>query len=273
MQFLDEQHWQITLPLAEAAAAAALNYSFILRNPDGSHSTDWGNDRCLVPAKFNADEVLVLESWNHPGYFANAFYTGPFKKVLLPENLKEIPAAKCASATHTFRVKAPLLARNQTLCLLGEGPVLGGWQTTQPIRLGRAAGDDYFSVQLDLRNQPIPFAYKYGVFDAEKNSFVRYEDGANRVLNAAAAPGLHVVVNDGFVDLPADAWRGSGVAVPVFSLRSESSFGVGEFLDLKPLADWGRNAGLKLIQLLPINDTSATGTWKDSFPYAAISAF
>ena len=61
--------------------------------------------------------------------------------------------------------------------------------------------------------------------------------------------------------------------MPVFSLRSENSFGVGEFADLKPLADWGKQAGLKLIQLLPINDTSATHTWKDSYPYAAISAF
>jgi 4-alpha-glucanotransferase len=45
------------------------------------------------------------------------------------------------------------------------------------------------------------------------------------------------------------------------------------FADLKPLADWGKKVGLKLIQLLPVNDTSATHTWQDSYPYAAISAF
>ena len=73
--------------------------------------------------------------------------------------------------------------------------------------------------------------------------------------------------------LPVGHWRGAGVAVPVFSLRSEKSFGIGEFADLKPLADWGRAVALKLIQLLPINDTSASGTWHDSYPYAAISAF
>ena len=126
---------------------------------------------------------------------------------------------------------------------------------------------------LDLRGQPFPFAYKYGIFDVEKNAFVRYEDGANRILQDGIAPDKHTVVNDGFVVLPANHWRGAGVAVPVFSLRSEKSFGVGEFADLKPLADWGKKAGLKLIQLLPINDTSATHTWKDSYPYAAISAF
>ncbi|MFN0034982.1 MAG: 4-alpha-glucanotransferase, partial [Saprospiraceae bacterium] len=63
------------------------------------------------------------------------------------------------------------------------------------------------------------------------------------------------------------------MAIPVFSLRSQKSWGVGEFADLPLLADWAKSVGLKLIQLLPINDTSATHTWKDSYPYASISAF
>jgi 4-alpha-glucanotransferase len=93
------------------------------------------------------------------------------------------------------------------------------------------------------------------------------------MLSDAVAPGKHTIVNDGFVRLPADTWKGAGVAIPVFSLRSENSFGVGEFTDLKLLADWAKRAGLKLIQILPINDTIATHTWVDSYPYAAISAF
>ena len=59
----------------------------------------------------------------------------------------------------------------------------------------------------------------------------------------------------------------------MFSLRSQASFGVGEFSDLKLLVDWCRAAGLRLIQILPVNDTSATHTAADSYPYAAISAF
>ena len=63
----------------------------------------------------------------------------------------------------------------------------------------------------------------------------------------------------------------SGVAVPVFSLRSEESCGIGEFLDLKKLADWCVMTGLKLIQILPINDTTTDGGWGDSYPYKSIS--
>ena len=63
------------------------------------------------------------------------------------------------------------------------------------------------------------------------------------------------------------------MAIPVFGLRTENSLGVGEFADLKRLVDWCHQVGLKLIQILPVNDSIATHTWMDSYPYAAISAF
>ena len=49
--------------------------------------------------------------------------------------------------------------------------------------------------------------------------------------------------------------------------------GVGEFADLKLMVDWAVKAGMKMIQILPVNDTVATNTWTDSYPYAAISVF
>ena len=63
----------------------------------------------------------------------------------------------------------------------------------------------------------------------------------------------------------------AGVAVPVFSLKSNDSFGIGEFNDLKHLADWCQKVGLKIIQILPINDTHTDGSWNNSYPYKAIS--
>lgn len=263
--------WQVTLPLAEADVRQPLNYSYMLRQPDGAQSTDWGRSRTFTPADFGGGDLLVVDVWNHAGFMENVFYTEPFKKVLLAKQFTGVTVPVPEKPTHTFRVQAPLLARGQTLCLLGEGAALKHWNTQSPVLLGRQPGVDYFSVQIDLRGQSLPLAYKYGVFDVEAQKFVRYENGANRVLHNGGTG--HTLVNDGFAQLPADPWRGAGVAVPVFALRSGNSFGTGEFADLKPLADWGRRTGLKLIQLLPVNDTSGTGTWKDSYPYAAISAF
>jgi len=60
----------------------------------------------------------------------------------------------------------------------------------------------------------------------------------------------------------------TGVVVPLFSLRSKESIGIGEFLDLIPFAQWAKNCGLDLIQLLPVNDTG-----EESSPYSARTAF
>ena len=68
-------------------------------------------------------------------------------------------------------------------------------------------------------------------------------------------------------------WKGAGTAIPVFSLRSEAGFGIGEFHDLKLLADWAAATGQKIIQILPVNDTTMTKTKADSYPYNANSSF
>ncbi|MCG6552987.1 MAG: 4-alpha-glucanotransferase [Candidatus Magnetominusculus sp. LBB02] len=60
----------------------------------------------------------------------------------------------------------------------------------------------------------------------------------------------------------------TGVAVPVFSIRTEEGCGIGEFLDLIKMGSWCKKTGIDVIQILPVNDTGA-----DSSPYNAISAF
>lgn len=59
-----------------------------------------------------------------------------------------------------------------------------------------------------------------------------------------------------------------GIALPIFSLLSEKSCGIGEYLNLIPLIEWCRTTGLNVIQLLPINDTG-----NDSGPYSSLTAF
>lgn len=60
----------------------------------------------------------------------------------------------------------------------------------------------------------------------------------------------------------------SGVAVPIFSIYSGSSAGIGEFCDLKKLARWCNDCGFSIIQLLPMNDLGG-----DFSPYNSLSSF
>ncbi|MCC5832463.1 MAG: 4-alpha-glucanotransferase [Chlamydiales bacterium] len=58
-----------------------------------------------------------------------------------------------------------------------------------------------------------------------------------------------------------------GICLPLFSLLSERSCGIGEFLDLIPIIEWCNEIGMDVIQLLPLNDIGL-GT----SPYNALSA-
>lgn len=272
LQYVSHEFWHGVLEIPDSTAPnTGIVYNYILRNPNGTLIYDWGSDRIINPASFSVPEVLIIDSWNDAGFVENAFYTEPFKDILLRENFTVLPNISPSKVTHIFKAKAPLLAKGETLCLLGNASELAQWNSASPILMSRAAGNNFFNVDLDLSNQPSPFEYKYGVYDTQNRTFKGYEQGNNRILSDT--PVGQIMVNDGFARLPAAPWNGAGIAIPVFSLRSETSFGVGEFTDLRFLVDWCQRVGLKLIQILPINDTTATHTWLDSYPYSSISAF
>lgn len=274
LEYLDAEFWQVTISFPRKnVPKVGVNYNYALRQPDGTTITDWGKDHLLGAELFNEERVLIIDSWNAPASTENAFYTEPFKQVLLRANQTEFLQPSPAQFTHTFKVKAPLLARGQTLALLGSADMLGSWDTTKPLLLTRVPGENCLIACVNLDGAAFPIEYKYGVFDTEQNVFVAHESGSNRRLDDAPIANECVIVDDGFAALPANTWRGAGVAIPVFSLRTEKSFGIGEFSDLKPLADWCAKTGLQLIQILPVNDTTSTHTQADSYPYSAISAF
>lgn len=276
LQYLNEETWAASADIdAASVPEQGIQYNYILKNQDGSVMYDWGNDKKLMPGLFKYEEVLIADSWNFAGYYDNAFYTEPFQNVLLKNNHTEVKIKEPRKFTHQFRIKAPLLKKGETICLLGSAAETGKWTAETPVLLSRKTGEDFHSVSLDLTKVDFPLIYKYGVYDTISEKFLRYEDGKNRILFQAhaAAKNKISIVNDGFIILPDNTWKGAGVSIPVFSLRSKNSWGVGEFADIKLLVDWAKKTGLQLIQILPVNDTNATGTWSDSYPYAAISAF
>lgn len=208
-------------------------------------------------------ELTVRDIWIWPGMVENAWLTAPFSKVFFKQPVTALPEP----ALYTFRVHAPLL--KGTVYLIGNIPQLGEWDTAQAIPLTNTAEGDFITVADIPRG--VLIEYKYG--KREGDQFI-YEEGENRVLFTGEF-NIHgrTIIHDGFARFHVTPWRGAGVAVPVFSLRSERGLGIGEFADLKLLADWAAATGQRLLQLLPVNDTTVNYSWTDSYPYAAISAF
>ena len=111
LQYLNPELWQATIHLpAGTAPDARISYHYLLRNADGSVVEDWDNKR-ITPASFRQDEVLMVDAWNRADFFENTFYTEPFRQVLLKANHTEVRVSASERPTHTFKVKAPLLAR------------------------------------------------------------------------------------------------------------------------------------------------------------------
>ncbi len=270
MQYFNNEFWHTAVDIPNAKDADAISYKYILRIADGAEVVEWGDDRIVETNGLKAKEIILTDTWSHAGNPGNSFFTQPFQEVLL----KKTAGAKGKHPkiyTHELRVKAPLLGENEVICVTGSGNLLGEWQTAQPVTAIR--NGNWWEIRLNLGKEKFPLAYKYGVYNTETNVFLRFEDGDNRLLQQEASKNSLAVMHDGFVQLPVTRWRGAGVAIPVFSLRSKNGFGTGEFTDIKLMVDWAQQAGLRLLQLLPINDTTATHSSADSYPYAAVSAF
>ena len=181
--------------------------------------------------------------------------------------------------TIIFRVSAPQLIKGQSLAIVGSHPALGDWNAARYLRMEYLGQHDWMlSVNVDA--VLLPLEYKYVVIDDATNSLVAWEEGDNRTTDGLLPPDVSAVP-DGTVlvaygenlRIKEKTWRVAGVVVPVFSLRSDCSYGVGDFGDLKRLVDWAVLTGMKVIQILPVNDTTVSHSWSDSYPYNIVSAF
>jgi 4-alpha-glucanotransferase len=268
MQYVNQEFWHLVLELDDKKAT--LQYRYELQRREQLPVDDWEWARAIDLAQHPKGDVLLVDTWSDGSAYEHAFATQPFRDIFFKKT-DTTTVKQPAKFTHEFRAKAPLLRTGERLCLLGSGHGLHDWSGSQPLLMNREG--DWWVGRTDLGSDDFPVAYKYGVWNDLEKRFVRFEGGDNRALYFASEKGQTVVVHDGFVRMPNDQFKGAGVAIPVFSLRSNQSYGTGEFTDLKLLADWASSVGMKMIQLLPVNDTSATGTFTDSYPYAAVSAF
>lgn len=273
MMFYNDQlwHYRLDLPENDSLNPESIQYKYLLKQDDGESILEWGDDRVIELSKITAEEIQTIDAWNHAGEFENVFYLAPFQDVLLPELKSSQKPQPYRGNTHVFKIKAPLLNKNELICITGSSTALGSWSSAAAVMMSKEG--NWWTLKINLSNEDFPITYKYGVYDSRQKQFVQYESGKNRVLFDSNGKKKVTILHDGFAYLPNNSWRGTGLAIPVFSLRSQKGFGSGEFTDIKLLVDWAKAIGMKMIQILPVNDTTSTHTWHDSYPYAAISAF
>lgn len=158
------------------------------------------------------------------------------------------------------------------LALLGNKPALGLWSEQNPVLL-HSSDFKTWTVQVHISDMSEPLEYKYVLFDRTQKKIVAWENGMNRHHSLDGVKDTQFDFFDENIAFDIPYFRGAGVAIPVFSLRTDDGFGVGEFLDLKKMIDWAATTGQQMIQLLPVNDTTLQRNQSDSYPYNTLSVF
>jgi 4-alpha-glucanotransferase len=270
MEYIDFDHWHFKLNLNEVdlKQADGLNYTFIFQTEYGEEILDWNIFRFIKYSDLR-DGITILDTWMHMGTTENAFKTLPFKSVFASRAADLLDVSGDRSSCITFSVEAPLLSPDEKLALIGSDKLLGEWDKNKIIPMH--FDGHLWQVQVPNSLPANSLEYKYCLTDSS-GKFIRFENGENRKLKIPFGVNQVDFVRDGYVNLDKH-WRGTGIAVPVFSLRTKNSLGVGEFNDIKLLVDWAQSVSVRMIQILPVNDTTSTHTNTDSYPYAAISAF
>ena len=210
------------------------------------------------------DDVTIYDRWweapKEQPFYSSFFTECIFKRKASSKTLK--PSA----GDILIEVEAPTLQKDERLAIVGGCKALGGWVPSEGILMHAISATTWQAI---LPKEAAGSEYKFVTTPAD-GTFKAYEEGDNRLLPYSNNT---TCVIRGLRLRHGQMWRGAGVAIPVFSLRSQHSWGVGEFSDLKLMAKWAKQTGMSVIQVLPVNDTSASFTWHDSYPYNAISSF
>lgn len=248
------------------ARSKQFRYSYMVTGGEAILRREWD----VVPRLFPADDArtyFFIDHWREVPSTSYC-YTDAFQVATGIWNLP-IATAALFPRTYLFRVQAPQLVPGDRVALVGDQPSLGNWDTVRALPMIQS-GQQEWLISISGDGLRLPFQYKYVVIG--KNQTVRWEEGDNRQSPTYQLDKNQVVaLSDGEIRLVAPHWKVAGLVVPLFSLRTEGSQGVGDFGDLKEIVNWAAHTGMHAVQLLPIYDTTHGRTATDSYPYNAIS--
>jgi 4-alpha-glucanotransferase len=271
LNYYDKNLWHGSLFLDEKMVGNTFEYDIVLKKSEWQHNYDLLANGNVNLKKYHCKGFNIIHE-NFPyKKFIDLNRTKPFAKVLKIVNEKNVAANIIKKATHIFEIESPFLQENKFVCLTGSAKKMNDFDKKNPL-LFKKENNAKSSIALDLSDEKFPLEFKIGIYDTDKNTIVEYEPGVNHIISELDKnENISIIhLNHSFANY---AWKGAGINVPVFSLRTNNSWGTGEFTDLPLLVDYAASIGLKLIQLLPINDTTGAYTDKDSYPYSAITSF
>lgn len=268
---VDGIHWTAEVDI-QIPCNGNVEYSYHIYRDGRTIRTEWNSLPRILHVADNPKKVYRIEDcWkNLPEQ--QYFYTSAFTESLLAHRERSA-TPKSYKKGLLIKAYAPCIDSDHCLALCGNQKALGDWNPDKAALMNDIDFPEW-QVEVDAGKISFPLEYKFVLYNKKERRAVAWENNPNRYMaDPQIAANETLAVGDRYVYFNLPAWKGSGVAVPVFSLRSEKSFGVGDFGDLKRMIDWAVATNQKAVQILPINDTTMTHTWTDSYPYSSISIY
>ena len=253
MAYVAENQWKVVI---DNLTTLDFSYTYTIKRDEKFVAESKLNRIVLIETNNYTTEIyddFVLES--------NVFQTLPFKRCYFSHKI----ANKTIANQWILQVYAPLVEKDCSVGVIGSSSLLGNWDENKYLPLNYI-GSGWWNITIESLDV---VEYKFIIID-KSNKILLWEDGNNRITDFTkknCVSVLNLIFRHNF------RWKSAGVAIPVFSLRSKKGWGIGDFSDLKYLVDWASKTGLKIIQILPINDTTNTETNEDSYPYRANSIY
>ena len=269
----DGERWTYKLSLPAQKCQPAITYYYEVERGGRSVRHEWKTIRhTLELTAVHGAHYTVFDRWSdipEDSYLYSSAFTdcirGRKLEVLQPSSYR---------STVRLVVRAPQLRGDDRLAVIGKGDGLGNWDTAKALLMTEHHFNEWV-VDLDATQLADgKMEFKFIALNTKKQQSSVWEAGYNRTIELPQIEQREVVVyNLDQAFFPLYDVRLAGMLVPVFSLRSEGSFGVGDFGDLKKMVDLVCDTGQRVLQILPVNDTTTTYSWTDSYPYSCISIF
>ena len=269
LEHLGEGHWQATLHLPSATPPIQYIYSYRLTDETGAVlREEWRIPHELhLPTGDTA--VFTQDRWIDCPEDAPAF-SAAFCDIL---GQQAVAPEEAPQPGLTFSVHTPALRRGERLLVTGSCEALGSWDPQKALSL-TYRGQGRWSATLPasaIGSVPTSLRYKY-LLSTDAGYTYLWEEGEDRWANLPDSTIYpYCYVQDSYLHLPSRPVRTAGLVAPLFSLRNDTDWGIGDFGALREAIDFAAEAGMHAVQLLPINDTTSTRGTADSYPYNAIS--
>jgi len=245
-----------------------ISYQYAILNSNKSFDCEYGKVRFILIDNIQ-QTVEIQDFWRGP-FGDSPFITAAFSECFFKRSgFKTINVIQ--NSNLILRLNCPQMEPNRHIAIIGNQDELGNWDEDKKVKLNDL---DFpvWSVALNADKFSFPLEYKYLIVDTLTDKVLAWGGGPNRMISSVDSQVVTFVTDEHFIrKIP--SWKASGVAIPVFSLRSDEGFGIGEFNDLKKMVDWAKKTGQRMIQILPINDTILYHTNYDSYPYNAVSVY